>query len=235
MATAPDIFTKTCTYNGTEPCLRMQTRGQLLRLTGLPTNWKTARVAMIASLTTPAGDNSTPVAETLGATYDTHQTWLMGLSDGVGFPYDVSSGHFVGVRVNSGQNIAVVNASSAWGISQDGGSNLYWRPFWTNAHTSLQGGTDNAPSVPKMTDPTAVTAYCFGIVAEMDVSVAGTLTTAMAVTQNLGRADSVQMSAIINATLPAGASTTGTTGWWSSTVPVACQNFFIRQPVHGLD
>ena len=106
MATAPDIFTKSCTYNRTEPCLRMQTRGLLQRLTGLPPNWTKVRIGMIASLTGAAGDNVVPVNETLAAgSGNLPNSWLFGLSDGVAFPQ--VAGKFVGMRSHYGTNTQV--------------------------------------------------------------------------------------------------------------------------------
>ena len=225
MATAPDIFTKTCTYNGTEPCLRMQTRGQLLRLTGLPPNWKTARVGMIASLTTPAGDNLTPVPETIAISTNTHLNWLFGLSDGLAFPGDVG-GHFVGVRGFSGDTVTILN-SSGWRISRNGGTSLSWEALWTNGTASgvFYGAIGQELA---MADPTDVVSYCFGMVIEIDVSVAGTLSCKSGGIANLSRADPAQMSAILNGAVGSAAITYG--GWWSGSVPVGCRYFLMRPP-----
>ena len=225
MATAPDIFTKSCTYNGTEPCLRMQTRGQLLRLTGLQPNWKTARVGMIASITAAAGDNLTPVAETIGIGTNTHFNLLFGLSDGVAFPGD-AGGHFVGARGYGSDPVTILN-SSGWRISRNSGTDLAWDALWTNgAAQSVSYGLIGQELA--MADPTDVVSYCFGMVLEIDVSVAGTLSCKSGGIANLGRADSAQMSAILNGSVGSAAITYG--GWWSSSVPVGCQYFLMRPP-----
>jgi len=227
MATAPDIFTKTVTYNGTEPCLRMQTRGLLQRLTGLPPNWKKARIGMIASLTGAAGDNVTPVAETINVS-DLTKDFFFGLSDGAAFP-GVAGGHFVGVHLTSGINM-VVSKPSSWQIAADTGSTaLMWRIIATNGVTLHAGIGGSMANIPTMTDPTAVAAYCFGLVLEMDVSVTGTLTTALGLTSNLNRADATQMSSLLNGAVAGSESQTG--GWWSGSVNVACQDFFMRWPM----
>ncbi|MGB8296661.1 MAG: hypothetical protein WCG85_14630 [Polyangia bacterium] len=228
MATAPDIFTKSCTYNTTEPCLRMQTRGLLLRLTGLPTNWKKARVAMIASLTAASGDNAAPVSENNAGGW--HGDWIFGLSDGVGFPGDVAGGKFVGFDVAAATNNIYVRNPGPCKISGNGSTvPMFTRGVWTN-NASTGGSAISNTLMPTMTDPTAATGYAFGMMIEMDVSTVGSLTVAVGLTNSLDRADAAQMSSILNmaATLTH-AAVTG--GWWSGSVPVGCQYFFMRWPL----
>jgi hypothetical protein len=185
---------------------------------------------MIASLTTPAGDNLTPVAETIAAVgTDMHRTWLFGLSNGVAFPGDVGGGLFVGVRPSPHLNLAV-GSSSGWNISADGtpGGSGTWTALFTNGAT-ISPDFGNGNMALQMTDPTDVVAYCFGMVIEIDVSVAGTLTVSKGNVNNLSRADKAQMSAILNGTVADPTNISG--GWWSSSVAVACQYLLMRWPL----
>ena len=232
MATAPDIFTKSCTYNGTEPCLRIQTRGLLKRLTGLPTNWQVARIGMIASLTGAAGDNVVPVNETLAVGYGAgyvQNSWLFGLSDGVAFPQ--VAGKFVGMASHYGTNIQVSYSSSKWSISNTNDLNgTYPQILFTNGTVRSEGNYAQIAGS-YMADPTAVADYCFGMVVELDCTVAGSLTVKVGMTPDLSRADAAEMSYLLNSSVMTtlGAALTG--GWWSGSVPVACQYFFMRWPL----
>ena len=225
-------FTKTVTFNGTEPCWHIYTRAQVLRLTNLPANWKKVRLGLIMSLTGATGDNVSPVAETLAASSSTHLEWLFGLSDGTGFPGDVAGGKFVGWRPRVDLPIIVVQNSGLWKIAYNSspGDPVYPQALICNNSTVVAGSNAVANPSMNMADPTAAANYCLGLMLELDVSVTGVLTIGMGSVSNLSRADPAQLNAV--KCLPVSASDhTTNSGWWNSTTPVGCSNLLVRWPL----
>jgi hypothetical protein len=234
-------FTKTVTFNGSEPCYHLATREQYKRQTNLPANWKIARLAMIASITAAAGDNVTPVNDQCNPSIGFHQDWLFGLSDGTGFPGDAAGGKFVGFHLSPSYTLYVRN-SSGWKLSYDQAAGAIGSTgIWLNNASSGVSGVPASGITPGMTDPSAVASYCFGLMLQLDVSTAGSLVVSYAVTNGLSRADSAQMSAILS--LVATVTHTAITGgWWTGSVPVNCQYWFMRWPaslnhmrIHNMD
>ena len=189
---------------------------------------------MIASLTGVAGDNVVPVAEHMTNGGTPHFAWLFGLTDGLGFPGDVSGGKFIGGKINTEVDIYVNYTSAAWNISKDGASSgVYPGAVVANNASFVAGDTNPLRGLVTMTDPSGPNSYCFGYVLELDCTVNGKLSASFGVVNNLARADNAEMSAVLCSSTNLGTSIVASGGWWTSVGPVntGCQYWFMRWPL----
>ena len=182
---------------------------------------------MIASLTGAGGNNVAPVSE--NTTSGLHNDWLFGLSDGTGFPGDVSGGKFIGQRLFQSNSLYVRNVGGLTKLTDDGASGALILTGVTANNSTVVNSTTLQTLVPTMTDPTSGAAYAFGLALQFDVSTPGSLIVSCGLINNLSRADGAQMSGVIGANMSAYGTITG--GWWSASVPINCQYWFMRWPL----
>lgn len=225
-------YTKTMT-SGTKGVFALDTRGQYIRPAALPNDWKKVRLGIIASISGAVSDNNSPVAETM-AVVDYHFNWLMGLSDGIGFPGDVGAGKFIGLKLGTyfAPNLCVGYNGGLWNISKTGLAADGLRPIGvfldSNTLAGKMGGVGDLYGS-QMTDPTATSNNAFGMVLELDCTTDNQLAASMLWTANCAT-DDATLTALLSGTL-SGMGSVATGAWWTSSVPTNVSNFFIRWPL----
>lgn len=236
MSESIQIFEHT-TASGTITPALIPARGAFVRATNLPSDWKTVRIALLYSLRGSSATAS-PVAESIPASTNPLQRAQIGLSNGAGMVGSTGV-RFVGAGtggLNSGPTATTVGYTATYGWHA-------WDSTTTSSLVRLGGCvadgttvTNQASTIQSATSgfltPLGTTEFCEGLMVELSVVTAATLTMRFAVMRPLSPASAdavgVAIEKLILATPGNSANTTG--GWWGSGTGVGCTRLFVRTP-----
>lgn len=236
MSESIPIFEHT-TASGTITPALIPARGAFVRATNLPADWKTVRIALLYSLRGASATDS-PVAESIPASTNPLQRAQIGLSNGAGMVGNAGV-RFVGAGTGglpSGLTATAVGYTATYG----------WHAFDTTTTSSqirlggrVADGTTETNQTSTIQAATAgfktpldTTEFCEGLMVELSVVTAATLTMRFTVIRPLSPASAAAVGvALENLILAAPGSAANTTGgWWGSDTGVGCTHLFVRTP-----
>ena len=201
------------------------------RLTTLPDNWKTVRIALVLSFTNTSELNGEPVTENpYGATSVYLQPWF-GLTNGAGMP-GTAGVKFVGSGMGKNENWypCTLSKSSGWILSTNGdGQGLRGAGTITDGETIVRSGNSSRAAVAKFDTPTETTNFAFAWMTELTAGADGTLIRNQQIIGNVSDPILAMNQALSLA--PAYGESSATGGWWNnSTTFCGCKHLFIRFP-----
>ena len=218
-------------------------REAYLRRVKLPAGWKKVRVGVAMSFTNLVSDNGTPNSEVLP--FNSGNAMLndlyIGFTNGVSYPGQVGN-RFVGLggSAQTSTNIGIQNPGAGWKLSSDGAgagtSHARFSALFSDGTTITRRNSASSTNDLLVTfaTPDATTSFAALVIFEITLNDAGTISnaqyanTATNVVSVSNVSDSAMNEAITGSLVDKGAITG--TGWWSSSTPVNCPFFTIRNP-----
>ena len=232
MSESIPIFKHT-TDSGTITPALIPARGAFVRKTKLPADWKTVRIALLYSLRGASATDS-PVAESISASTNALQRAQIGLSNGAGMVGNAGV-RFVGAGTGGSSATTVVYTETyGWHAFDSTTTSSYIRLGGRVADGTTE--TDQTSSIQSATagfkTPLGKTEFCEGLMVELSVVTAETLTMRFAVMRPLSPASAAAVGvAIENLILAAPGNAADTDGgWWDSDTDVGCTHLFVRTP-----
>lgn len=221
--------------SGTKRMMIMGARDCYQRLTNLPANWQKVRIGLLISITDLNASNAAPNQESIGINSPVGYRFAVGLTNGSGI-LGQAGNRFVGVttKIDGTYGHCLASISSKWRMMARGtGSDYFYADLALgDGVTFVEGAALSSVTPPSATDPTATTAFCAGILFELNVATAATLNGGYYISSDLSAANDAAMSGLFgNGVTAFGA--TAASGWWSaggSPNPVDCQYLYIRWP-----
>ena len=203
------------------------------RLTNLPNNWRKARIALVASLTTASSDNGNPSSETISSAVSSSQM-AIGFSNGTG-SIGQATNYFVGIMNNLAtfQNQYVYSGSGGYNLSMGPSSadSINFVPTIGSGSTIYQPSSFADNMYALTASPTSSTSFCFYWAIDIDVSVVKTLIVKAYDAINKSDTSNTALLTMYNQSYTEAWNNTGASGWWSgSNAPVNCQYIYIRWP-----
>lgn len=226
--------------SGSEGMYICAARENFQRKTNLPNSWKRARIALAFSFTDTAGDNATPIAESVssiagsGFLYD----FTVGFTNGVNYPGATGS-KFVGVAGKAqAQNNAISFSSPNWGFNQSASDALTNGAF-SNGTTIVRGGGSSGALNQKFGVPPNTSSFACLWLLDFNLATANNLVVNVASVNNISDVSDVALMAILAGTTGGSLGVLGPAtlagGWWDNTGsnPVDCQYLYVRSPFNS--
>lgn len=201
------------------------------RLSSLPDDWKSCKIAAVLSFTNLSEQNGLPNAELVSTDESKINSPYLGLTDGNGMP--TRGCKFVGLSnsriggVNGGHGL-YMEGNSAKLIGYYGGYNWFPAPCWSNGNASNGANSSNDFSAYTSHKPAQESGFCFSLSATITAENDGSLSLVY-----FGASNQSNPLMALNGALAGAPSYTYNVGggWWNNTTTFAgCRHLFIRWP-----